>query len=98
MNNQTLISTINNYLHQAAVSLASWLDDRLRKVSDTWWEDCVISSLNYNQREKTNNNAYSNLYDFDLATLLRITYRSWYDIQTVTCLPESTREIINGNL
>ena len=36
----------------------------------------------------------SKLSDFDLAELLRITNKSWYDMRTVSYLPTNEREIV----
>ena len=78
MQNMELVGTINEYLHTAAKLLNSWLSKMLPRVSDDWWQECVISNLSYNQREIAENNQYSQLSDFDLAALLRITDKSWY--------------------
>ena len=94
MNRQSVVSIINSYLHECAESLVIWLDNLLPKVTGTWWEDCVINSLSYSQRITVREKNISRLCDFDLAALLRITNKSWYDLRTVTYLPTSEREVI----
>ncbi len=94
MDSQMIISKLNAFLHEAAQSLVDWLQDILPRVSDTWWQDCVIASLTYSQREIAINRGFSALSDFDLAALLRIANKSWYDMRTVAYLPTSEREVV----
>lgn len=94
MHNIEVVGKINEYLHTAAKLLESWLDKMLPKVSDNWWQECVISNLSYNQREIAENNQYSNLSDFDLAALLRITDKSWYAMRNFAYLPTKDRECV----
>ena len=94
MDNQSIVSKINSYLHESAAALASWLQGILPRVADTWWDDCVLSSLSFSQREIAKGKGYSKLTDFDLAALLRIANKSWYDMRTVAYLPTSEREVI----
>ena len=92
MQNMELVGKINEYLHTAAKLLNSWLSKMLPRVSDDWWQECVISNLSYNQREIAENNQYSQLSDFDLAALLRITDKSWYAMRNFAYLPTKDRE------
>jgi ATP-dependent helicase HepA len=94
MDELNIVSKMNFYLHETATLLVTWLEDILPKVADTWWEDCVLNSLSYNQREVANSKGFTKLSDFDLAALLRIANKSWYDMRTVTYLSSSEREVI----
>lgn len=94
MDNQTIVSKMNSYLHKSATTLVTWLEGILPRVADTWWDDCVLNSLSYTQRELATTKAFSKLSDFDLAALLRIANKSWYDMRTVAYLPGSEREVI----
>ena len=94
MDSQQIISNINSFLYIAANELVRWLQDILPRVADSWWDDCVISSLSYSQREIAEEKGYSKLSEFDLAALLRIANKSWYDMRTVVYLPTSEREVI----
>ena len=94
MHNIEVVGKINEYLHTAAKLLESWLDKMLPKVSENWWQECVIYNLSYNQREIAENNQYSNLSDFDLAALLRITDKSWYAMRNFAYLPTKDRECV----
>ena len=52
MNEEQIVSLINDYLHKAAKCLATWLKNMLPRSGDEWWEQCVLSNLSYNQREQ----------------------------------------------
>ncbi len=94
MDSQTIVSQVNSFLHEATLSLATWLEGILPRVSPSWWEDCVMNSLSYSQREKAKNDHFTKLSDFDLAALLRIANKSWYDMRTVAFLPTEEREVV----
>ena len=94
MDAQKIISSINSFLHEATVSLVDWLNSLLPRVTDDWWNDCVLPSLSYTQREMAISRGFSKLLDFDLAALLRIANKSWYDMRTVAYLPTKEREVI----
>ena len=94
MDAQKIISSINSFLHEATVSLAEWLNGILPRVTKDWWDDCVLQSLSYTQRELAKTRNYTKLSDFDLAALLRITNKSWYDMRTVVYLPSKEREVV----
>lgn len=94
MDSQTIVSQVNSFLHEATLSLAAWLESILPRVSSSWWEDCVMNSLSYSQREKAKNDHFTKLSDFDLAALLRIANKSWYDMRTVAFLPTEEREVV----
>lgn len=94
MDSQYIISKMNAFLHEAAVALVNWLQKLLPKVSETWWDDCVMASLSYAQREIAMEKGFTRLSDFDLAALLRIANKSWYDMRTIAFLPSNEREVI----
>ncbi len=89
-----IISKVNSFLHEATVSLVDWLNGILPRVTENWWEDCVLQSLSYTQRDMAHSRNYTKLSDLDLAALLRITNKSWYDMRTVAYLPTKEREIV----
>ena len=94
MDANAIISSVNSFLHEAAVSLVEWLNHLLPKVTEDWWDDCVLPSLSYAQREIAASKNFTKLSDFDLAALLRITNKSWYDLRTVAFLPTREREVV----
>lgn len=94
MDQTDIVGKINEFLHTTAVALADWLNKLLPRVTDTWWQDCVISNLSFSQREIAESRGFSKLSDFDLAALLRIANKSWYSMRNIAYLPTSERECI----
>lgn len=94
MDSTEIVSNINALLHEISGSLENWIGGILPRVTDSWWEDCVLTSLSYSQREIAQKKNFSRLSDFDLAALLRIANKSWYDMRTVAYLPNNERECI----
>lgn len=94
MTERTIISQMNDYLHNAARVLSQWLVKMLPLSGDNWWEDCVISNLSFNQRELAEKKNITYLEEFDLAALLRIADKSWYTMRSYSYLPNSERECI----
>lgn len=94
MNEEQIVSLMNDYLHKAAKSLATWLNGMLPRSGDSWWDECVISNLSFNQREQVTRQNIQKLDDFDLAALLRITDKSWYVMRGYAYLPTTERETI----
>uniref|UniRef100_UPI003FD7D85B SNF2-related protein n=1 Tax=Ruminococcus bicirculans (ex Wegman et al. 2014) TaxID=1160721 RepID=UPI003FD7D85B len=94
MDTQMIISSMNAFLHEASKTMLNWLNTLLPRVTDNWWDECVIPSLSFTQHEIAIEKGYSKLSDFDLAALLRIANKSWYDLQTVMFLPSHERETV----
>ena len=94
MDSTEIVSRINALLHETSNALEKWLDSILPRVSNSWWDDCVLNSLSYSQRDIAEKRNFTRLSDFDLAALLRIANKSWYDMRTVAYLPNSERECI----
>lgn len=94
MDDQYIVSKINEYLYQATGLIVTWLDRKLRKVCDDWWNKCVLDRLSYRQRKIVIEKDFKELSDFDLAEVLRIADKNWYDIKNFAYLPTSKRECI----
>lgn len=94
MDNDQIVSRMNTYLHTSANVLAEWLGKLLPRTSEDWWEDCVIAKLSYNQAEMARERGFTELGQFDLAALLRIADKSWYEMKNVAFLPTRERECI----
>lgn len=94
MDNDQIVSRMNTYLHTSASVLAEWLGKLLPRASESWWEECVLDKLSYNQRETARERGVTTLQDFDLAALLRIANKSWYAMRNVAFLPTRERECI----
>lgn len=94
MDEQYIVSKINEYLHQATSLLVAWLEGKLRRVCDDWWNECVLDRLSYRQREIAVEKGFQELSDFDLAAVLRIADKNWYDMRNFAYLPTSERDCI----
>lgn len=94
MDDQYIVSKINEYLHQATGLIVSWLDAKLRKVCEDWWNECVLDRLSFRQREIAIEKDFKELSDFDLAAVLRIADKNWYDMRNFAYLHTSERECI----
>ena len=94
MNSDQIVSKMNGYLHTASNVMVDWLNNLLTQVSDNWWDECVMYKLSFNQQDIAREKGYTQLKDFDLAALLRIADRSWYELRNVTYLPTSERTCI----
>lgn len=94
MDTQMIISSMNFFLHEASKTMLNWLNTLLPMVTDNWWDECVKTSLTFTQHEIAIEKGYSKFSDFDLAALLRIANKSWYNLQTVMFLPSHERETV----
>lgn len=96
MDEKSIVSKVNEFLYSATRELCKWLGKMLPRVSDDWWQECVINNLTFAQQEMSDNRNYSTLEQFDLAALLRITNKSWYDMRAFAYLPNSQRECVRS--
>ena len=96
MNERFVVSKVNGYLHSATRELCAWLNKMLPRVTDEWWQECVLNNLSYAQKEIAFNNGYTELNQFDLAALLRIADKSWYAMRSFAYLPTSDRECVRS--
>ncbi len=94
MDGDRIVNSMHTYLRIAENVLTEWLGKLLPKTSESWWDECVIDNLSYNQRETANTNKFTKLEDFDLSALLRIADRSWYTMHQVAFLLNRERECI----
>jgi len=94
MTERTIISRINEALHESTIVLADWLSKILCKVSENWWQDCVLDKLSYNQYQTTLEKNITKIEQLDLAVLLRIADRNWYAMCNIIHLSFGEREVI----
>ncbi len=94
MEQDVIVSKINELLHIGTKALAKWLSKRISFVTKNWWDENVLNNLSYYQRERVKSENLSNLDDLDLAALLRIADKSWYEMRSFFYLPQTERECI----
>jgi len=94
MNEQAIVSKMHEYLHIATKELCAWLGKMLPRVGEDWWQVCVMDNLSFVQRQYASENGYSKLEDLDLAALLRVADKSWYDMRSFAYLPTRDRQCV----
>lgn len=94
MNEQAIVSKMHEYLHTATKELCAWLAKMLPRVGEDWWQVCVMDNLSFAQKQYATENGYSKLEDLDLAALLRVADKSWYDMRSFAYLPTRDRQCV----
>lgn len=94
MNEMKIIGQINELLYAATDLCCLWLSKMLPRISEQWWNECVLSSLSFNQSQLAQERNYTNLSQFDLAALLRIIDKNWYPMRDFAYLPTKDRETV----
>lgn len=94
MEKQEIISRINRYIHEATSILSKWLEGKLPKLTEKWWEQCVLNVLNEGQRKHISP-AVSSLDSLDLSALLTVTDRNWYSLREQFYLNSQDRKSIS---
>lgn len=94
MKEQAIVSKMHEYLHTATKELCTWLGRMLPRVGGDWWQECVMGNLSIVQRQYAEENGYSRLEDLDLAALLRVADKSWYDMRSFAYLPTRDRQCV----
>ncbi len=96
MDEQYVISKINGYLHSATQELCQWLSKKLPQITDNWWNECVLFNLSYSQRLLAEEKGFTKLEDLDLAAMLRVADKCWYDMRAFAYLPNKDRECLRA--
>ena len=94
MDDQFIISKMNQYIQQSADWLVLWLEEKLSKVCNDWWNECVIDRLSDSQRKNVIEKGCKKLSELDLPVIFRIADNNWYDISDSAHLSMSERECI----
>lgn len=78
MNDSIMIGKMNSFMHQLGEKMSDWLDYRLPRLSDDWWNDLVYSNLSKLQKSQVDLRQISELKGLDLAALLRVFDKNWF--------------------
>jgi len=81
-------------LQMSARHLCGWLGDVLPKLDQAWWSSLVLPNLSYQQRQRADRDNVKSLDQFDLAALLRILDRNWYEISSRFNLTNQDRNYV----
>lgn len=77
--------------NDTAESLRTFLSSILPEISPNWWSANVISSLSFQQQRMVEEKGIASLSGLDLAALLRILDKSWYDVSAKRNLGNEAR-------
>jgi len=79
---------------QLTKELCAWLGKILPRLSDNWWQTHVLEQLSFQQIQIVEQHGIKTLAGLDLAALLRILDRNWFEISTIAALPPGTRNFV----
>lgn len=68
---------MRDHLATLGVVLRKVLERELPSLGPDWWREGVLLKLSYQQRATADENEWSNLFDLDVAALLRIVDANW---------------------
>ena len=80
MDTSYIISKMNEYMFRLNQKIGGWLEKKLPKITDDWWQDLVFNNLSPLQRETVLRNDIHEIKGLDLAALLRVLDRNWFVI------------------
>ena len=80
MDTSYIISKMNGYMFRLRQQIGGWLEKKLPKIADDWWQELVFNNLSTLQRETVLRNDIHEIKGLDLAALLRVLDRNWFVI------------------
>lgn len=92
---QNMAERMNELLTDAASELCQFLKDRLPAIGgESWWTKSVVYQLSHSQQRRVEQAGISNLEDLDLAALIRILDRNWYELSWREKFPPDARHFV----
>lgn len=85
---------ITDVFSQLTKELCACLGQVLPKLSSTWWQECVREKLSVPQLQIVEQYRIDSLPGLNMAALLRIFDRNWFEISSVVALPPGTRNFV----
>jgi ERCC4-related helicase len=74
--------------------LCEWLNDALPKLDQAWWNGLVLANLSFQQRQRVDQQGIGSLSQLDLAALLRVLDRNWYELSSRFNLTNQDRNFV----
>lgn len=100
MDTERTVLAMNKFLREATRLLAAWLAEKLPKIrlmgSENWWKACVLDVLTQGQQTIIRQKAIDSLEELDLAALLRVATKNWYQLCGVGWLPRELLDIFRN--
>ncbi len=85
---------MHDLIHTATAELTSALAKHLPALGADWWKENVVNRLSFQQQRAVEERGIARLEQLDLAALLRILDRNWYELSQVLTLPREGRDWI----
>lgn len=82
MDTSYVISKMNEYMFRLNQQIGNWLNKKLPKITDDWWQELVFNNLNTKQREVVLMKDIHEIRGLDLAATLRVLDRNWFVISS----------------
>jgi superfamily II DNA or RNA helicase len=81
-------------LQMSTRHLCEWLSNSLPKLDQNWWTTLVLSNLSFQQRQRVEQSGVTTLSQLDLAALLRVLDRNWYEVSSKFNLTNQDRNYV----
>ncbi|MCK5826970.1 hypothetical protein KAH43_00490, partial [Candidatus Bipolaricaulota bacterium] len=91
-------NNLNDLFLKATVCLARYLEEVLPSLSEDWWKQTVLNNLSFQQRRIITDRGIDSLQSLDLAGLLRVLDRNWYQISIAQNLTTESRHFVKEML
>lgn len=82
---------LNILFSETANNLRSFFQNVLPDIDADRWKKYVVSALSFQQQQRVEENKINNLSGLDLAALLRVLDKNWYEIPEKAALPRQVR-------
>ena len=84
---------LSSLLQKATISLAAYLEKVLPSLFNDWWNEAVVNILSFQQQRRVKERGINSLISLDLAALLRVLDKNWYQISTKLNLEAGARHL-----
>lgn len=85
---------VYNLFGQTSKFLANFLDRLLPPLFNDWWNEAVVNNLSFQQQRQVKQRGIESLTSLDLAALLRVLDRNWYQISMKLGLTSENRHFV----
>ncbi len=85
---------VYNLFGQTSKFLANFLDRLLPPLFNDWWNEAVVNNLSFQQQRQVKQRGIESLTSLDLAALLRVLDRNWYQISMKLDLTSEDRHFV----
>jgi ATP-dependent helicase HepA len=83
-----------NLLNETAKYLSQFLERVLPSFFEDWWQQAVVNNLSFQQAKRVDQLGIDSLGALDLAALLRVLDRNWYQISNTLSLTLESRHFV----